>query len=155
MNAVIVQKHFLPQLNCENMSEYIQEKPLYPAIFVAKVSKGIPIWVNTKEFMMPTGLLNLLRNCFAIAVKCLPPKENWTGILKKFMKECLKNAVSLLCVFFCEKFPKILRIPKNFSNFFWKYLIPYIAFRDRKPFQAWFIYTVIHNQKFHLEIQPF
>ena len=37
--------------------------------------------------MMPTGLLNLLRNCFAIAVKCLPPKENWTGILKKFMKE--------------------------------------------------------------------
>ena len=43
MNAVIVLKHFLPQLNCENMSEYIQEKHLYPAIFVAKVSKGIPI----------------------------------------------------------------------------------------------------------------
>ena len=43
MNVVIVQKHFLPQLNCENMSECIQEKHLYPAIFVAKVSKGIPI----------------------------------------------------------------------------------------------------------------
>ena len=61
--------------------------------------------------------------------------ENSQRISQRIPKEFPKNSQRILKKF-PKNSPKIEEFPQKFPRF-WKYPIPYIALRGRKPFRAW------------------